>query len=203
MLEGLRYAATDPVARVMMLLGMVPALLLIPSLSALMPVFAVQVFHTGPEGLGLLLSFVGIGGVLGGMVSVRTARVDRIGLTQLCAVLTFAAALIGFALSTQIWIAGFFLVIAGMAEMVNMSSNHTALQMSVPQAMRGRVASLLPVFPAVMALSALSTGACADALGAPRAVILLALLAAAIAGVAWLRSSALRGLRLSQRVEKQ
>lgn len=66
MIEGLRYAVTDPVIRVMMLLGMVPALLLIPSFSALMPVFAVKVFHTGPAELGLLLSAVGLGGVLGG-----------------------------------------------------------------------------------------------------------------------------------------
>ena len=201
MLEGLRYAVTDPVARVMLLLGMVPALLLIPSLSALMPVFAVQVFHTGPEGLGLLLSSVGAGGVLGGAASVWTARFDHIGLTQLLAICTFACALVGFALSTHMVVAMFFLVIAGAAEMINMSSNHTALQMSAPQAMRGRVASLLPMFPAMMALGGLSSGLCADWLGAPRAVVVLAVLAVVIASVAWLRSAALRRLRLSTLVE--
>ena len=72
--------------------------------------------------------------------------------------------------------------------------------MSAPSAMRGRVASLLPIFPATMAIGALSTGACADWLGAPRAVIVLALLAMAIAGAAWVRSCALRGLRLSKLV---
>jgi hypothetical protein len=81
-----------------------------------------------------------------------------------------------------------------------MSSNHTALQMSAPPAMRGRVASLLPIFPALMAIGALSSGACADWLGAPAAVIVLALLGAAIAGTAWWRSSALRGLSLSRLV---
>jgi len=202
MLEGLRYAVTDPVARVMMLIGMVPALLLIPSFSALMPVFAVNVFHTGPEGLGLLLSSVGVGGVLGGVAAVWTARIDRIGLTQVLAVLAFAGAMIGFALSTHIGMAAFFLMIAGMAEMVNMSSNHTALQMSAPPALRGRVASLLPMFPAMMALGALSTGACAAWLGAPAAVIALAVLAAAITAAAWFASSALRGLRLTHLVER-
>ncbi len=202
MLEGLRYAATEPVARMMLLLGMVPALLLIPSLSALMPVFAVNVFHTVPEGLGLLLSAVGAGGVLGGVVSVWTARAERMGLTQVCAVLTFAGAMIGFALSPHMGVAMFFLFIAGVAEMVNMSSNHTALQMSAPPAMRGRVASLLPIFPALMAIGALSSGTCADWLGAPAAVIVLALLGAAIAGTAWLRSSALRGLSLSKLVHR-
>ena len=200
MLEGLRYAVTDPVARTILLLGMVPAFLLIPSLSALMPVFAVQVFKTGPEGLGLLLSSVGAGGVLGGIASVWTARIDRIGVTQLTAVLTFAGALVGFALSTSMPMAMAFLFIAGIAEMVNMSSNHTALQMSAPQALRGRVASLLPMFPAMMALGGLSTGLCADFLGPSHAVVALSVLGAMIAIVAWLRSSALRGLRLSKLV---
>ena len=149
---------------------------------------------------GLLLSSVGAGGVLGGIASVWTARIDRIGVTQLTAVLTFAGALVGFALSTSMPMAMAFLFIAGIAEMVNMSSNHTALQMSAPQALRGRVASLLPMFPAMMALGGLSTGLCADFLGPSHAVVALSVLGAMIAIVAWLRSSALRGLRLSKLV---
>ena len=201
MKEGLVYAATDPVARTLILLGMVPAFLLIPSFSALMPVFAVQVFHVGPEGLGLMLSAVGAGGVLGGVVSVRTATAERMGRIQVCAVIVFALALAGFALSTSMAMAMCFLVLAGMAEMVNMSANHTALQMSAPQALRGRVASLLPMFPAMMAAGALSTGACADWLGPRWAVVLLSAVGVAVALAAWFASPALRGLRLSKLVQ--
>ena len=136
------------------------------------------------------------------MVAVWTARVERIGLTQVLAILGFAGAMIGFGLSSNIWVASFFLVIAGVAEMINMSSNHTALQMSAPPAMRGRVASLLPMFPAMMAVGALSTGACADWLGAPGAAIVLAVLAAAIAVAAWTQSPALRDLQLSKLVNR-
>jgi len=201
MLEGLRYAVTDPVARITLALGMVPAFLLIPSFSALMPVFAVDVFKTGPEGLGLLLSAVGVGGILGGIAAVYTARLERIGLTQVVAVCAFAAALVGFALSPNMALAMLFLVIAGVAEMVNMATNHTALQMSAPPEMRGRVASLLPMFPAMMALGGLSTGAMAEWVGASAAVIVLSMLGAAVAVGAWLRSSALRGLRLTKLVQ--
>ena len=94
-----------------------------------------------------------------------------------------------------------FLVLAGMAEMVNMSANHTALQMSAPQALRGRVASLLPMFPAMMAAGALSTGACADWLGPRWAVVLLSAVGVAVALAAWFASPALRGLRLSKLVQ--
>jgi len=198
LMGGLHYALSDPVARLLMLVGMVPALLLIPSFSALMPVFAVKVFHTGPEGLGLLLSSVGIGGVLGGLASVWTTRLEKVGLTLVIAVLVFAMALIGFALSSNIYMATFFLVIAGAAEMINMSSSHTAIQMSAPIELRGRVAGLLPIFPALMALGALSTGACADWLGPASAVIGLSVSAALIVILAWLRSPQLRALSLSQ-----
>lgn len=200
MQEGLRFAFTDPVARIMVLLGAVPALLLIPSFSALMPVFAVQVFATGPEGLGLLLSAVGAGGVLGGIAAVWTARIDRVATTQVLALFGFAVSLVGFALSTDIVIASLFLMGAGIAEMINMSSNVTSLQMSAPPELRGRVASLLPMFPALMAVGALTSGIGADLIGAPATVIVTALAAAAIAGAVWSRSAALRGLRLSKLV---
>jgi predicted MFS family arabinose efflux permease len=200
MKEGLRFAATDPVARVMLLLGLVTSFLLIPSFSALMPVFAVKVFATGPEGLGLLLSAVGAGGVLGGVVAAWVARFDRAGLTQTLALLGFSASLIGFALSPNIVVASVFLMGAGMAEMLNMVSNHTALQMCAPPDMRGRVASLLPMFPAFIALGSLTSGIGADLVGAPAMVILAALAAAGAAGIAWVRSTALRDLRLSKLV---
>jgi hypothetical protein len=66
--------------------------------------------------------------------------------------------------------------------------------------MRGRVASLLPMFPAFIALGSLTSGIGADLVGAPAMVILAALAAAGAAGIAWVRSTALRDLRLSKLV---
>jgi len=66
-----------------------------------------------------------------------------------------------------------------------------------PEHMRGRVASLLPVFPAFISVGALLAGICADLMGPQVVVIVLALIALSIIGTAWARSSALRGVRLS------
>jgi predicted MFS family arabinose efflux permease len=184
----------------MVLLGLLPSFLLIPSFSALMPVFAVEVFATGPEGLGLLLSAVGVGGVLGGVAAAWVVRFDRAGLMQALAILAFAVSLIGFALSTNIIVAAVFLIAAGMAEMVNMASHHTILQMCAPPEMRGRIASMLPMFQAFIALGSLTAGIGADLIGAPAIVIVTALAAAGMAGIAWMRSTALRNLRLSKLV---
>ena len=197
MKEGLHFAVTDPVARMMVMLGLLPPLLLIPSFSALMPVFAVKVFDVGPEGLGLLLAAVGVGGVIGGFVATATAHHERIGRVQTLALVMFALSLVGFALSPNMAVAVLFLIGAGTAEMVHAASNVTTLQMCAPQELRGRIASLIPVFPAFIALGSLTSGMGADLLGVQTLVILLALVGAGIAGIAWTRSVALRRLSLS------
>ncbi len=200
MRDGLRYAVTNPVARMMMLLGVLPPILLIPSFSALMPVFAVKIFMTGPEGLGLLLSAVGVGGIVGGVIAASVSRYDRIGLLQIASLLAFALAIIGFALSPGYGIALVFLVAAGAAEMVLATSNVTTLQMCAPQDMRGRIASLLMVFPALISVGSLTSGTGADLLGAQVVAVLLAAVAICAAVASWIRSSVLRNLRLSKLV---
>ncbi|HEY0338945.1 MAG TPA: MFS transporter [Burkholderiales bacterium] len=195
--EGVRFTFTDPIARMMVVLGLVPPILLIPSLGALMPVFAVEVFKSGPEGLGLLLSAVGVGGIVGGVVAAWIARYDQTGLIQTLALAIFAFALIAFALSPTLSVAVVFLVIAGIAEMVHHTVHVTTLQMCAPEHMRGRVASLLPVFPAFISVGALLAGLCADLLGPDIVVILFAALALIVVITAWARSTALREVRMS------
>jgi hypothetical protein len=70
--------------------------------------------------------------------------------------------------------------------------------MSAPEAMRGRVASLMPVFPAFISVGALTSGIGADWLGAPATVVVMALTCIGIAGFAWTRHAELRKLRLSE-----
>jgi hypothetical protein len=68
--------------------------------------------------------------------------------------------------------------------------------------MRGRVASLLPVFPAFISIGSVTSGIAADFLGAPAVVVLLAVVAAAITGAAWSRSATFRNMRMSQLIER-
>ena len=201
--EGVRFVSGDPVARMLLVLGLLPPILLIPSFGALMPLFAVDVFHTGPEGLGLLLSAVGVGGVLGGIAAAWITRYDRVGLVQTAALFAFAGSLAGFALSPSIPVAIVFLVAAGIAEMVHHTIHVTTLQMCAPERMRGRVASLLPVFPAFISVGALTSGIAADHLGAPAAVVVLAVAATCIVALAWARSASFRRVKLSELIRAQ
>jgi MFS family permease len=198
MKEGVRFIAGDPVARMMIVLGLVPPILLIPSFSALMPVFAADVFKSGPEGLGLLLSAVGIGGILGGVVATWIGRYDQTGLIQTLALALFAFSLLAFAISSNIVIAVVFLVLAGVAEMVHHTVHVTTLQMCAPEHMRGRIASLLPIFPAFISIGALIAGVLADCLGPELVVIVLGLIALGVVIAAWATSTAVRELRMSR-----
>jgi MFS transporter, DHA1 family, staphyloferrin A biosynthesis exporter len=197
MIEGVRFAMTHPVARVTFVTGLVPPLLLIPAFSALMPIFAADIFKAGPEGLGLMLSAVGVGGIVGGLAAAWTTRYDRTGLVQTLALVVFGASLFCFAMAPAIEFAVFWLAMAGIAEMVHFTIHVTTLQMCAPEHMRGRMASLLPLFPAFISVGSLGAGVLADWLPADVVVILLVAIAMAVVGTAWMRSSALRDVTLS------
>jgi MFS family permease len=202
MFGGFRFVAAHRVARAMVVLGLVPPLLLIPSFSALMPVFAADVFAVGPEGLGLMLSAVGAGGVLGGALAASLARYERVARMQMYALASFALALVGFALSATIMLAVVFLMLAGMAEMVLASSTTTSLQMCAPEGMRGQVTSVLPMFPAFIAVGSLLAGVGAQALGVRPWVIVTAAAAGLVFALLWRYSPAYRGLRMSALVAR-
>jgi len=197
MFAGFRFAATDPIARVIVVVGLVPPLLLIPSFSALMPIFAADIFKTGPQGLGLLLSAVGAGGIVGGILAATLSRYERVARMQALAMGAFVICMIAFALSPNMAVAIVCLVGAGIAEMVLASSTHTSLQMSAPESMRGQVTSLLPMFPAFISVGSFNAGIGAQLLGAQTLVVVFALLAAVVMGIAWSRSASYRSLRMS------
>ena len=88
-------------------------------------------------------------------------------------------------------------VLAGIAEMVHYTAYVTTLQMCAPEHMRGRVASLLPIFPAFISVGSLLAGFLAEVLGAEIVVIVLSGVALAIVAAAWTGSMALRDVTMS------
>jgi MFS family permease len=194
---GVGFVAAHPVARCMALLGLLAPLLLIPSVSALMPVFAADVFAVGPQGLGLMLAAVGAGGIVGGAAAAALSRYERVALLQTCALLAFAWALFGFAASPNVAWAVVFLLLAGVAEMLLASSTTTSLQMCAPDAMRGQVTSVLPMFPAFIALGSLLAGLATQVIG-PRPVVCASAAAAVLLfGALWRFSPVYRAVRMS------
>ncbi len=175
MLEGLRFAASDRAMRLLMALGALPYLLLIPVWGTLFPIYAKDEFLAGPQGLGLLMTSAGLGGTLGGFIANALARVERQALLQAAWVVLMASAIICVAASPTIGMAALFAFIGGAAEMAHTASNMATLQMSAPDAMRGRVASLTMLYPAMISIGAFLAGPLADLLGVRGASMALAL----------------------------
>src|SRR4051812_21437864 len=166
MREGYAWVASSPEARLLVLMMALYPAFVIPIHSALMPVFAKDVFRGGAGGLGLLLSAIGVGGVLGGMVAANLNRVDRRGLVQLLALFVLSGALIVFALvgglTHQLWLGFAMLVIAGLGGTLYSTINQTVLQMVSPDHMRGRVTGVLNIQPIFSSAGIFIVGIAAD-----------------------------------------
>ena len=195
MLEGLRYAAGDPKMRMLVLLGALPYLLLVPVWGTLFPIYAKDVFGAGPEGLGMLLTAVGAGGTIGGIVANMLARAQRQALIQAAWVVLMALAIAGVAASPSLVAAIAFSVVGGAAEMAHTASNMAMLQMNAPEGMRGRIAGLTMLYPAMISVGAFLAGPLADLLGVRGASVALAATATAAMGILVFASPRLREMR--------
>ena len=196
--DGLRFAVRDGTTRLMLFFAALLFILLLPVWTTVLPVFAKDVFKAGPQGLGLLLTAGGLGGALGSWAASAMQRFDRQGRVQFVALLVDCASLLGVALSPSLPVALAFLAMAGAAEMVIATSIQITLQMAAPDAMRGRVTSLLQLAPAMMALGALITGILVELCGARWATAVLAGVTAMLFIGLYAKSPSLRGLRLSR-----
>ena len=165
MLEGFRFAAADSRLRMLILLGALPYFLLVPVWSTLLPIYAKDVFVAGPQGLGFLLTGVGLGGTFGGLAANALARAERQALLQAAWIAVMGAAIIGLAASPTLWVAAFFALVGGAAEMAHTASNMAMMQMHAPEEMRGRISSLTMLYPVMISLGAFVAGPISDLLG--------------------------------------
>ena len=113
---------------------------------ALLPMFADDILHVGPEGLGWLRSAEAIGEVLMAFTLAHHAPFRRAGPTLLIAVSIFGLAMIGFGLSTSVWLSFFMLALAGAVDNISIVVRSTLVQIITPDSMRGRVAAVNGLF---------------------------------------------------------
>lgn len=200
--EGIRYVKKAHVTRTFMMMGFILPLFIIPIFNILSPIYAKDVFHGGSDVLGLLMSFVGIGGIAGGVVTASLGRVERRGLVQLSALFLLSMALIGFAFTETLWAAFPLFALAGFFEMIFLTTNQTLLQLSIPDDLRGRITSVVNLNFALSPLGGLIAGVGSDLFGGPKVItIIISSFAAAIAVSVFLGSGTVRNYRLSRAIE--
>jgi MFS family permease len=141
--------------------------------TALLPIFARDILHTGPEGLGLLRAAPALGAVIVGVWLARHPIARRAGHWLLGAVAMFGLTMIGFALTTSFLLAFAVLAASGAADMVSVVIRQSLVQLETPDDMRGRVGAVNSVFiGASNQLGEFESGATAALLGPVGSVLL-------------------------------
>lgn len=191
MQQGFAYLASDRLVLVLLFFGLVPMFLAMP-FQSLLVVFADHVWQVGAEGLGMLGAASGLGGVVGAvLVAWRSNSTRRLG-TMLASVVGFGVFLSLFALSPSFVLALPAVFLANVFAGLFGALNNTAIQVLIPDRVRGRVSSLLMMSFSLPLLGTLPVSAAAEVWGAPRAVAGAAVLAMVAAVLFYLSSPALR-----------
>jgi MFS family permease len=139
---------------------------------ALLPIFAEDILHSGPRGLGLLRAAPAIGAVIMSSVLALRAPHRRAGPTFLGAVIVFGVTIVGFALSRSLALSVFLLALGGAADMLSINFRSTMVQVLVPPSMLGRVSAVNQIFiGSSNEIGAFESGVAAKLLGTVPSVI--------------------------------
>jgi MFS family permease len=170
-LAGLEY-----VWRAKLLLGSISLDLfavLLGGATALLPIFATDILHAGPRGLGLLRAMPSVGALVVSLTMVVKPIKRRAGATMLVCVGIFGAATVVFGLSKSIWLSAAALVIVGASDMVSVVVRSSLLQLATPPEMRGRVSAVNWLFiGASNEFGEFESGVTAQWWGAVKAVVI-------------------------------
>jgi MFS family permease len=114
--------------------------------TALLPIYAKDILHTGPWGLGLLRAAPAVGALAVSIYMTRWPLKQRVGRYLFGSIAVFGVATCVFALSESFLLSFFALMITGSADMVSVVIRHTIVQLETPENMRGRVSAVNTVF---------------------------------------------------------
>lgn len=166
---------------------------------ALLPAFIQDIYKLGPEGLGILRAAPAIGAIFTGLWLARHPINLHAGRWLLASVAGFGVSIIGFGLSSSIWLAGLMLLISGMFDGVSVVMRQTIMQLATPDAMRGRVSAINGIFiGSSNELGAFESGLAAKLIGLVPSVIFGGLMTLSVVGITAKLAPKLRNLELHQ-----
>jgi hypothetical protein len=184
-LGGIRYIRSNRLLFSIIALDLFAVLL--GGVTALLPIFAKDVLAVGPAGLGCLRCAPGAGAAIVGLVLAHRTIQRGAGKRMLLCVAGFGFATIVFALSRNVWLSLVALIAAGGFDMVSMVIRQTLVQVSTPDAMRGRVSAVHWMFVGASSeLGEFESGATAALFGTAPAAFLGGLGTLAVT-VLWIR----------------
>lgn len=112
---------------------------LFSGIMGMLPVFAKDILHVGPEGLGIMRTTPAVGSLIIGLLLTRVPAARHMGQTLFVSTLILGASTIAFSLSTVFWFSIVMLLIWGGTDMLSVYVRQTIMQLATPDEMRGRV----------------------------------------------------------------
>ncbi len=114
---------------------------------ALLPVYANDILHVGPEGLGILLAATSIGALVLTPLTGLIGRVAYKGVGVVLAIIGWGVCIVAFGVATgPLWLSVLFLAGAGAADMISMILRGLVVQLTTPDEFRGRISAVNAMF---------------------------------------------------------
>src|SRR4051812_14383896 len=114
--------------------------------TSLLPVYAKDILHVGPNGLGLLQAALPVGSLVSALILAHVPPMQKAGRTLLWAVIAFGLATIGFGLSRSFAFSMVMLAVCGAVDNTSVVVRHTLVQLLTPDEKRGRVSAVNSLF---------------------------------------------------------
>ncbi|HWF43741.1 MAG TPA: MFS transporter, partial [Candidatus Kapabacteria bacterium] len=169
---------------------------------AMLPIYAHDIFHVGAEGLGLLQAAPSVGAVIVSVLLAHRRLRGKVGMQIILTVAAFGVSIILFAISRNIYLSLFLLVLYGATDSVSVIIRSTVIQVLTPDAMRGRVAAVNSMFIGTSnEIGAFESGVAAKLMGTVPSVIFggaMTLITVAIVAITAPKLRALEGEDLQQ-----
>ena len=191
--DGVSYVIHDSLVRVLLLLSLAFVLLAMP-INFLMPVFVIEVYHRESQALGVLISMLGLGSLVGSLAVASLTRWRRGALIIGGGFVTGLALFLLAAIPIYVAAAA-IMVLMGLGNAANRAVNQALVMEHVGDEYRGRVMSLYMMSFGVMPLGMLPMGFGADIIGPQKVVMIMAAGMIAITTVAMLTQRGLRSIQ--------
>ena len=172
---GMRYIWSHDTLAPLFTLALV-TLLLGSSYQNLLPAFALNTLSVGSEGLGLMMTAVGVGALIGSLSMAYFSRSKRKGRIQAVAGTTLGISLFAFGVSSGIHsfpLALLSLFVVGMANDFYSTINNTLIMLNTDKALYGRVMAVYMMTWSLAPLSSAPFGALMDHIGGPTTMLLI------------------------------
>jgi MFS family permease len=164
---------------------------------ALLPIFAAEILHTGPQGLGFLRAAPAVGSVLMAIYITHRPVRAHAGKKMLFCVAGFGLCMILFGLSTSFWLSLVVLALSGAFDSISVIIRQTLMQLLTPEHMKGRVSSVNNIFVGSSnEIGGFESGVAAKLLGTVAAVVFGGGMTLAVVGFTAWKAEKLRQLQL-------